>query len=69
MLNNKINVSSNDGRNIATEEKLSKFNFESMVTIEEILTYFFNDEIKFTKYKFINYFLDLLNTFLLIIKI
>jgi len=56
MLNNKINVSSNDGSNIATEEKLSKFNFESMVTIEEILIYFFNDEIKFIKNNFINYY-------------
>ena len=56
MLNNKINVSQSDDHNIANEEKLSKFNFESIVTIEEILTYFFNDEIKFTKNNFINYY-------------
>ena len=56
MLNNKINVSPNDEHIIVNEEKLSKFNFESIVTIEEILTYFFNDEIKFTKSNFINYY-------------
>ena len=56
MLNNKINLSPKDDHSIANEEKLSKFNFESIVTIEEILTYFFNDEIKFTKNNFINYY-------------
>ena len=56
MLNSKINISPKDDNNIANEEKLSKFNFESIVTIEEILTYFFNDEIKFTKNNFINYY-------------
>ena len=56
MLNNKINVSPKDEHIIVNEEKLSKFNFESIVTIEEILTYFFNDEIKFTKSNFINYY-------------
>ena len=56
MLNSKINVSPKDDHNIANEEKLSKFNFESIVTIEEILTYFFKDEIKFTKNNFINYY-------------
>jgi len=56
MLNNKINVSPKDDHNIVNEEKLSKFNFESIITIEEILTYFFNDEIKFTKNNFINYY-------------
>ena len=56
MLNNKINVSPNDEHIIVNEEKLSKFNFESIVTIEEILTYFFNDDIKFKKSNFINYY-------------
>ena len=56
MLNNKINISSKDDLIIANEEQLSKFNFESIVTIEEILTYFFNDEIKFAKNIFINYY-------------
>jgi len=56
MFNNKINVSPKDEHIIVNEEKLSKFNFESIVTIEEILTYFFNDEIKFTKSNFINYY-------------
>ena len=56
MFNNKINVSPKDEHIIVNEEKLSKFNFESIVTIEEILTYFFNDDIKFKKSNFINYY-------------
>ena len=38
------------------EEKLSKFNFESIITIEEILTYFFNNEMQLTKNNFINFY-------------
>ena len=34
---------------IIEEEKLINFNFESIITIEEILTYFFNKDIKLKK--------------------
>lgn len=38
------------------ENELSKFNFESIITIEEILFYFLNDEIKLSKNNIINYY-------------
>ena len=53
--NNSIN-SSNIENDFTKEEKLSIFNFESLITIEEILTFFFNNEIKLIKNNFINYY-------------
>ena len=41
---------------IIEEEKLINFNFESIITIEEILTYFFNKDIKLKKNNFLNYY-------------
>ena len=57
ILNNyKINNIFNTTTSTTEEEKLSKFNFESIITIEEILTYFFNNEIQLTKNNFINFY-------------
>jgi len=58
----------NNSININEEEKLSNFNFESIITIEEILTYFFNNKIKLTKNNFINYY-KIINYYLITEKI
>ena len=42
--------------NINNKNKLSEFNFESLITIEEILSYFLNDKIKLSKKNYINYY-------------
>ena len=41
---------------IAFNNKISKFNFESLITIEEIISYFLNDQITLSKNNFINYY-------------
>lgn len=41
---------------ITYNNKISKFNFESLITIEEIISYFLNDEITLSKNNFINYY-------------
>ena len=53
--NNSIIISKMENNNIE-QNNLSKFNFESIITIEEILSYFLNDEIKLTKINFINFY-------------
>ena len=42
--------------NIKDKNILSEFNFESLITIEEILSYFLNDKINLSKKNYINYY-------------
>ena len=56
MKKSNIIESSKIKNDLTDENKLSFFNFESLITIEEILTYFFNNEIKISKNNIINYY-------------
>ena len=46
---NKIDISIN-------ENALKSFNFESIITLEELLTYFFSEKIKLQKNNYISFF-------------